>query len=53
MDEIKAVEMVRSIRDQIFKETRHMTPEELKAYIAREAAKSGTTAGPKPARPAA
>lgn len=53
MDEIKAVEMVWSIRDQMYEETRHMTPDKLKAYIARQAAKSGRRAEPEPARPAA
>ena len=35
--EIRAVEMVRSIRDQMYEETKHLSPEELMAYIARAA----------------
>ena len=37
--EIRAVEVVRSIRDQLYEETKHLSPEELMAFIAREAAK--------------
>lgn len=39
MDEtqIKAIELVRSIRDQMYEETKHMSPDELMAFIAREA----------------
>ena len=42
---IRAVEMVRSIRDQIYEETKQLSPEEFMAFIARESAKSapGTT----------
>jgi hypothetical protein len=35
---IRAVEMVRSIRDAIYEETKHLSREELIAYFAREAA---------------
>jgi len=35
---IRAVEMVRSIRDAIYEETKHLSREELKEYFAREAA---------------
>jgi hypothetical protein len=35
---IKANEMVRAIRDQIYEETKHLTPEEFAEYIRREAA---------------
>jgi hypothetical protein len=37
---IRAVEMVRSIRDQMYEETKHLSPEELMAYIARAAARA-------------
>jgi len=36
---IHAVEMVRAIRDQLYEETKLLTPEELRAFIAREAGK--------------
>lgn len=35
---IRAVEMVRTIRDAIYEETKHLSREELKAYFARKAA---------------
>jgi hypothetical protein len=35
---IRAVEMVRAIRDAIYEETKHLSREELKAFFAREAA---------------
>ena len=35
---IRAVEMVRAIRDEIYEETKHLSREELKAFFAREAA---------------
>ena len=35
---IRAVEMVRTIRDAIYEETKHLSREELKAFFAREAA---------------
>lgn len=35
---IRAVEMVRAIRDAIYEETKDLSREELKAYFAREAA---------------
>jgi hypothetical protein len=40
MDEtpIRAVEMVRAIRDAIYEETKDLSREELKAFFAREAA---------------
>lgn len=34
---IRAVEMVRTIRDAIYEETKHLSREELKDYFAREA----------------
>jgi hypothetical protein len=37
---IKAVEMVRAIRDRMYEQTRDMTPEEYLDFIAREAAKA-------------
>ncbi|HST59254.1 MAG TPA: hypothetical protein VLK84_11205 [Longimicrobium sp.] len=42
MDEtpIKAVELTRSIRDQMYEETKSMSPDEFMAFIAREAGKS-------------
>lgn len=36
---IHAVEMVRSIRDQLYEETRLMSPEEFVEFITREAGK--------------
>lgn len=36
--QIRAVEMVRSIRDAMYEETKHLSREELKAFFAREAA---------------
>ena len=36
--EIKANEMVRAIRDQIYEETKHLTPEQFAEYIRRQAA---------------
>jgi len=35
---IRAVEMVRTIRDAIYEETKHLSREELKEFFAREAA---------------
>jgi hypothetical protein len=35
---IRAVEMVRTIRDAIYEETKDLSREELKAFFAREAA---------------
>lgn len=35
---IRAVEMVREIRDKIYEETKHLSREELKEYFRREAA---------------
>jgi hypothetical protein len=35
---IRAVEMVRAIRDEIYEETKALSREELKAFFAREAA---------------
>jgi hypothetical protein len=40
MDEIRAVEMVRSIRDELYEEAKQFSAEELKAFIAREASKA-------------
>jgi hypothetical protein len=56
---IKAVEMVRTIRDAIYEETKDLSREELKAYFAREAAAmrqeiqdGGGSAQPEPVPPA-
>ena len=38
--EIRALELVRGIRDQIYEETKSLSPEELRAFIAREAHRS-------------
>jgi hypothetical protein len=56
---IRAVEMVRTIRDAIYEETKHLSREELKGFFAREAAAmreesqqsrpSGESAQPAPA----
>ena len=35
---IQAVEMVRTIRDEIYEETKDLSSEDLKTYFAREAA---------------
>jgi hypothetical protein len=37
---IKAVEMVRAIRDRMYEQTRDMTPDEYLDFIAREAART-------------
>lgn len=37
---IQAIEMVRSIRDQLYEETRLMTPEEFREFVTRESEKS-------------
>ena len=39
MDEkpIRAVEMVREIRDRLHEETKHMSPEEFSQFVTREA----------------
>jgi hypothetical protein len=53
---IRAVEMVRSIRDQIYEETKQLSPEEFIAFIARESARASreTESGrPSSGRPAA
>lgn len=56
---IRAVEMVRTIRDAIYEETKDLSREELKEFFAREAAamrqessqaQSGGTAQPAPAQ---
>jgi hypothetical protein len=39
--EIRAVELVREIRDRLYEETHQMSPEELQAFIASEAARAG------------
>jgi hypothetical protein len=36
--QLRAVEMVRAIRDAIYEETKDLSREDLKAYFAREAA---------------
>ena len=51
MKEIHAVELVRSIRDEIYEETKHLTPEEFKAFITREANRSPPAAKKTIARP--
>jgi hypothetical protein len=38
-NEIRTIEMVRSIRDQIRQETEKLSAEEYRAFIAREAAR--------------
>jgi hypothetical protein len=38
--EIRAVEMTREIRDEIYEETKGLSPEEFQAFIAREAQKA-------------
>lgn len=42
MDEapIHAIEMVRSIRDQLYEETRLMTPEQFKEFVLQESEKA-------------
>lgn len=55
---IRAVEMVRSIRDAIYEETKDFSREELKAFFAREAAAMRREIQPsrqagRPGRPAA
>lgn len=37
---IHAIEMVRSVRDQLYEETRQMTPEEFKEFVMRESEKA-------------
>ena len=51
---IRAVEMVRTIRDAIYEETKHLSREELKAFFAREAAamRQQGRHGSEPDRPA-
>jgi hypothetical protein len=39
-NEIRAVEMTREIRDEIYEETKSLSPEEFQAYIAQEARKA-------------
>lgn len=53
--EIKAVEMVRAIRDQIHEETKHLTPEEFVEWIHQQAAlgRAEREAARERARPAA
>ncbi|HYH83611.1 MAG TPA: hypothetical protein VEX86_27700 [Longimicrobium sp.] len=53
--EIKAVEMVRAIRDQMYEETKHMSPSEFVEYIHQQAALAETKMGvvPESARSAA
>lgn len=46
--EIKAVEMVREIRDRIYEETKGLSPEDFRAFIAREAKKAAETNVQKP-----
>lgn len=55
---IRAVEMVRAIRDAIYEETKDLSREELKAYFAHESAAMREESGAAPAgskwnRPAA
>ena len=51
MDEapIKAVELTRSIRDQMYEETKDMSPDELMAFVTREAAKAHPVSAVTPA----
>jgi hypothetical protein len=55
MDEtpMRAIEMVRSIREQLHEETKGMTSDEFKEFVAREAGKalepSGRTGEARPA----
>jgi len=51
--EIRSIEMVRAIRDQIYDETKEMSPEEFMAYIARSAARLYARDAPAATRPAA
>lgn len=56
MDEtpIRTAELVRSIHDQLYEETREMTSEEFTAFVTREAGKALQQSGrPSEARPAA
>lgn len=56
MDEtpMRAIEMVRSIRDQLHEETKGMTPDEFKEFVARETGKAvQPSSRPVEARPAA
>jgi hypothetical protein len=48
MDEtpIKAVELVRSIRDQMYEETKDLSPDEFIAFITREAGNAVATIPP-------
>jgi hypothetical protein len=52
---IKAVELVRSIRDEMYEEMKELSPEQLQAFIAREAQKANayTPGVPTADRPAA
>ncbi len=53
-ESVQAVEMVRTIRDAIYEETKDLSREELKAYFAREAAalrREITGAWPEQVRP--
>jgi hypothetical protein len=47
MDEtpIRAVEMVRSIRDQLHEEAKDMTPDEFREFVTREAGKALQSSG--------
>jgi hypothetical protein len=52
--EIRTIEMVRAIRDQLLQETQKLSPEEYRAFIAREAARAAqATDEQRPRRPAA
>lgn len=44
--EIRAVDLVRSIRDQIYEETKGFSAEEFKEFITREVAKAAQESGP-------
>jgi hypothetical protein len=48
--EIRAIEMVRSIRDELYRETKQLSAEDLKAFIAREASKATQKQGKSPSR---
>jgi hypothetical protein len=46
--EIRAIEMVRSIRDELYRETKQLSAEGLTAFIAREASKATQKQGASP-----
>jgi hypothetical protein len=46
--EIRAVELVRAIRDQLYEETKELSAEEFQAFIAREARRGAKPTSGKP-----